>query len=75
MAAEEGEERLARRVSWMPGAEGAPFGSGVVVEEEVAVAAAAIVESEGLALERLVVVDGCEEEGIMRRDWEGVREC
>lgn len=53
MALEDGEARFARRVSWMPGAEGAPFAEGTEV----------------LAV-RFVVMVGCEDWGIMRRDCE-----
>ena len=52
------EERLARRVSWIPGADGAPLA------EEAEVPAV-----------RLVVMVGCEDWGIIRRDWEGRRRC
>lgn len=55
---EEGK-RLARRVSWTPGAEGAPF---VDVEG---------VGPEVLAV-RLVVMVGCEAWGTMRKDCEGL---
>lgn len=52
------EERLARRVSWIPGAEGAPFGreGGLLLL---------------LLAERLVVRVGWGAWGIMRRDWGG----
>lgn len=50
------EERLARRVSWIPGADGAPFAEGLEV-----------------AAVRLVVMVGCEDWGIIRRDWRGRR--
>lgn len=52
---EDWEKRFARRVSWIPGADGAPF----EVDDD---------GSEGLRVERLVVWDGCEAEGTMRRD-------
>lgn len=56
---EEEEERLARRVSWMPGAEGAPLVDVEWVGPEV-------------LAERLVVMVGCEDWGTMRRDCEGL---
>lgn len=55
---EDREERLARRVSWMPGAEGAPRAEGTEV----------------LAV-RFVVVVGCADSGMMRRDLDGRRRC
>lgn len=51
--AAEAEERFARRVSWIPGADGAPL-----VEVEL-----------GWLTERLVVELGCADDGAMRRDW------
>lgn len=51
--AAEAEERFARMVSWIPGADGAPL-----VEVEL-----------GWLAERLVVELGCADDGAMRRDW------
>lgn len=51
--AAEAEERFARRVSWIPGTDGAPL-----VEVEL-----------GLLAERLVVEVGCADDGAMRSDW------
>lgn len=47
--------RFARRVSWMPGAEGAPFEVGAWFE--------------GAEVVRFVVVVGWEGEGVIRRDF------
>lgn len=52
---EEEDDRLERRVSWIPGAEGAPFDEGGCEED----------------VERLFVDAGWEDGGTMWKDWWG----